>query len=84
MTKYDIAANAEIAEIAGKRVRLTASQQRSIFGAYVFGRQTINVSTDGQGEVVATIAVLFDSVYARWTLEEVAAAANEGRKLRVS
>lgn len=85
VTKYDIAARAEIAGISGKRVKLTAGEQREIFGGYVFGKQDITVDTHNQGAVKASRSVIpRDCVFATWALDDVAEAVNEGRKLRVS
>lgn len=86
MNKYEIAANAEIAGIAGlnKGVKLTAAQQKEIFGAYLFGKQNLYIDLDGQGEVTATASCCFgtDCNQMTWTLDEVANAVNAGKKLR--
>ncbi len=81
--KYEIAAAAALANIEGRWLKLTAGQQRSIFGAYLFGQKTVRVDCNGQGRVEVTYSVCFgtDWASAEFTMDQVAAAANEGRRL---
>jgi hypothetical protein len=84
MDRYQIAANAEIAEVTGRWLKLSKAQQENIFGAYLFGKQSLWIDLNGQGEVTASASCCFgtDSNVARWSLDEVAKAAQAGTKLR--
>ena len=51
MTKYDLTEALMMADLDGFHGKLTAQQQRAVFGAVVFGKKTITISCDGQGTV---------------------------------
>jgi hypothetical protein len=83
--RYEIAANCEIAGLAGKSVKLSAQEQREIFGAYVFGKQTLIISLENQGGVTAQkMSYPIDTLFHTWTLAEVAEAVNAGKKLQIN
>lgn len=86
--KYEIAAKIALKGIEGQCVRLSAQEQREIFGAYVFGQLSLCVDLDGQGKVTGRKNaghgnICRDTAFNEWTLEEVAAAAATGRRLKV-
>lgn len=59
-TRYEVAAN--IATTLGTEKwegRLTARQQRDIFGGYYFGKRHLIVDPTGQGQVTAIKKVCF-------------------------
>lgn len=88
MNKYEIAAAAALNALEGRWVRLTSQEQREVFGAYLFGRQEVRVDLLGQGKVEARkragCGFTRDTLWAEWTLDEVAQAARAGRALRVT
>lgn len=55
MTKYDLAAALTLAGLDHYEGALSASQQRTVFGAVLCGKKQIRIDADGQG----TIAVRF-------------------------
>lgn len=52
----DIAANAEVLGLNGFVGRLTAAQQKKIFGANIFGKKRIYISTEGRGFVLSMVS----------------------------
>jgi hypothetical protein len=85
VNKYEIAANVEIAGIAGVAVKLTATEQKAMFGGAVFGKQSIRFDLTGQGKVTATRSATKwaqDTLFGEWTLDELAKAIEDGRELR--
>ncbi len=87
MNKYEIAANVTLKGIEGQPVRMSAQEQREVFGAAVFGRFEICIDLNGQGKVTGRKNaghgnICRDSIFNEWTLEEIAEAAKSGRKLR--
>lgn len=88
MTKYDVAAQVTLAGIEGKAVKLTAAQQRAIFGGYVFGRATIQADCTGQGKVTISknaghSDICRDTLFAEYSFAQVAQAVTENRKLQI-
>jgi hypothetical protein len=51
MTKYDLAAHLTLEGFDGYHGTLTATQQRTLFGAALFGKKTVRISCDNQGLV---------------------------------
>jgi hypothetical protein len=51
MTKYDIAANLTLFGKDYWTGRMSAKEQRKIFGEYLFGKKTITINCDNQGTV---------------------------------
>jgi hypothetical protein len=49
--KYDIAAAIMSADLDGYEGKLTATQQRTLFGAVIFGKKTVRINCDNQGTV---------------------------------
>lgn len=83
MNKYDLAAIAEIEGLTENR-KLTASQQRELFGFNVFGRLTLRFDLDGQGEVTLMRRTCNDSIFAIRTLDEVVEAIQNQRRFYVN
>jgi hypothetical protein len=79
MTKYTIAANIAIAGLDTFEGKMSAAQQRAIFGGYWFGKKTIKIKNVGQGSVEATWAVLMDQMWTEKSFEQIAQAAAENR-----
>lgn len=82
--KYEIAAKAHLAGVDhGRWVRLTAAQQRDIFGAYLFGKKSLRISTDGQGSVEYVHSVCYGTDFSGgvYSLERIAEAVNGGHRL---
>lgn len=85
MNKYDIAAMIEVMGIAGQRVKMSAAQQREIFGAVIFGKQNVQFDLTGQGMVEVTrntSGPTSDLLFNQFSLDEVVAAAQTGKELR--
>lgn len=76
--KYQIAVNVTLAGLDGFTGRLTAKQQREIFGANIFGKKTIKIDASNQGQVTGSFSVCFgtDSNHFEKSFEEIAKAAN--------
>lgn len=53
---YDIAANVEVLGLNGFVGRLTAAQQKKIFGANIFGKKRIYINTTGRGFVLNLVS----------------------------
>lgn len=87
-SKYEIAANIALKGIEGQWVRMSAQEQREVFGAFIFGKLQIRVDLNGQGKVEARkragCSFTGDMLWNEWTLDQVAAAASTGRKLEVN
>jgi hypothetical protein len=79
MTKYEIAANIEIANLSSFEGKMSAAQQRAIFGGAWFGRKTIKIDNTNQGSVEVTWLVLMDQMWTCKSFAEIAQAANENR-----
>lgn len=89
MDKYQIAANVTIAGIDGTYQTMTASEQRAIFGGYVFGKVLIHADASDQGKVTISKQaghsnIAPDTIFATYTFQQVAEAVNAGRKLGIS
>jgi hypothetical protein len=80
MDKYDIAANVAVADLDGFTGRMSAAQQRSIFGSYLFGKKRLTIDASGQGRVYGWYSVCFgtDTGYFDVTFAEIADYANSG------
>ncbi len=52
LNKYDVAAIAATNDLEGENFhKLTAAEQRELFGFAAFGRKSVNFESDGQGTV---------------------------------
>ncbi len=78
INKYDIAERVMFAGLDGFDGRMSANQQREVFGRAIFGRKRITISCDGQGEVEASWSAAFgtDRAGAAFSFAEVADYAN--------
>lgn len=78
MTKYEIAANVMLENVDGFEGRMTAGMQRKVFGRAIFGKKTIKINADGQGEVTGRYSTAFgtDSVFFAFSFERIANLAN--------
>lgn len=78
--KYQIAANVALAGLDGFNGRLTAKQQRAIFGANVFGKKVVKIDASNQGRVIGSFSVCFgtDRSHFEKSFEEIAKAVNGG------
>ncbi len=85
ITKYDIAANVTIAGLENFTGRMTAAQQREVFGVNFFGRKSFTISTRNQGSANGHFSVCFgtDTVHFERSFEEIAEFASDPEK-RVS
>lgn len=83
MTKYDIAANIEIANLSNFDGKLPAAQQREIFGANIFGKKTITIRNEGQGAVEVRYSAAYgtDQVLTVISFDEIARALVANRPL---
>lgn len=81
--KYQIAANVVLAGLDGFHGRLTAKQQREIFGANVFGKKLINIDASGQGKVTGSFSVCFgtDRDFFEKSFEVIAKYVNDGYRM---
>ena len=59
MNKYDIAANLAIEKKDYWAGRMSAKEQRAIFGAYIFGKKRLSINCDNQGTVEVRWKVAF-------------------------
>lgn len=66
--KYDLAARITIAELDGFAGRLTASQQRTVFGRNVFGKKYVQIDASNQGTVKGHYSCAFGTDTATFEL----------------
>jgi hypothetical protein len=84
LSKYDIAAIAAMNGLEGDDYhKLTAAEQRELFGFVVFGRKSVNFESDGQGTVHIASTACFgtDGNVTRLSYEQFAEYVNEQRKI---
>ena len=84
LTKYDVAAIAAVNDLDGEGFhKLTAAQQRELFGANILGRKSVNFESDGQGlvRVASTACFGTDGNTIRLSYEQFAKYCNEQRKI---
>lgn len=83
--KYDIAAACAVAGIDDKRYhRLSAADQRAIFGFAVCGKKEFRIDPDNQGSITLRKRMIpNDTVFAVYSFAAMASAINEGRALHV-
>jgi hypothetical protein len=81
--KYEIAARAHLAGLDGRWLRLTAAQQRAIFGANVYGKKQIFIDTDNQGVVHYSYSACYGTDWAtgEHSFDRIVRAANDGHHL---
>jgi len=77
-SKYDIAAKVELASLDGYEGRLTADQQRKVFGRYIFGKKVLKIDASNQGKVSWFVWACFgtDKSCGEFSFEEIAELAN--------
>ncbi len=85
MTKYDVASALAVAGVDNNRWhRLSAIEQRGMFGFPVFGKKEFRVDPSNQGQVTLRKSVPpGDSIFAVYTYAQVATAINGKTKLEV-
>jgi hypothetical protein len=78
--KYQIAANVTLAGLDGFKGRLTAKQQREVFGANIFGKKVVKIDASNQGQVTGSFSVCYgtDRNIFEQTFEQIAKAVNGG------
>ena len=77
MDKYSVAAQVAVAGFDGYYGKMSADQQRTVFGKNIFGRKTVQIDASGQGTVTATWAVAgLDTCFAEVTFSAIAADVN--------
>ena len=59
MNKYQIAANVKRTKLDGFHGKMKAKLQKLIFGGYYFGRATITIDCNGQGNVQTFRTICF-------------------------
>lgn len=80
ITATEIHANARYTNVDGKRVVLSADQQRELFGFPIFGRKPVSYMRDRQAWRVSFSTISRDTTFADYSNERVAAMANSGEK----
>jgi hypothetical protein len=85
VNKYELAAALAVDGLDDSRWhRLSAAEQRALFGFPVFGKKEFRVNPANQGEVMLRKSVPpGDSIFAVYSYAEVAAAVNSKTKLHV-
>lgn len=83
MTKYEIAANIEIADLSNFDGKMPAATQREIFGANIFGKKSITIRNESQGAVEVRYSAAYgtDQVLTVISFEEIARALAANRPL---
>lgn len=82
--KYEVAARIALAGLDdGRWHRLTAAEQRAVFGAYLFGKKSLRFDTSNQGRVEYAYSCCFgtDACTGEHSLDRIAAAVNAGHRL---
>ena len=74
MTKYDLAARLMLEGLDGFDGKMSADEQRRVFGRALFGKKRITITCDGQGEIWAHWSAAFGTTTAGagFTFEQVA------------
>lgn len=83
MSKYEIAANIEIANLSSFDGKMSAATQREIFGANVFGKKSITIRNENQGAVEVRYSAAYgtDQVLVIISFEQIANAIADNRPL---
>lgn len=83
MTKYDIAANIEIANLSNFDGKMPAAQQREVFGANIFGKKSITIRNENQGAIEVRYSAAYgtDQVLTVISFEQIAATLVTNRPL---
>lgn len=83
MRATDLAIELHLRGLHDQRLRMTAKEQRELFGGYVFGKKEFHIDTDGIGHIYTFRSVCFglDTETETWTLEQVIKAVDAKRKL---
>lgn len=83
MTKYDIAANIEIANLSTFDGKMPAAQQRAIFGADIFGKKSITIRNENQGAIEVRYSAAYgtDQVLTVISFDQIAGALSANRPL---
>jgi hypothetical protein len=81
--KYEIASRIELKKMDGFIGRMSAKDQRELFGAYLFGRKQIKINARGQGCVSGSFKIAFgqDANHFRFSFEQITDAANNCENL---
>ncbi len=80
--RYQIAANVALAGLDGFKGRLSAKQQREVFGAYFFGKKFIKIDASNQGSVSGGYSVCFGTDWSTFekSFDQIATAVNSERR----
>lgn len=82
MNKYEIASIATINNLDdNENHKLTAAQQKAIFGFAVVGRKDVRFNSEGQGTVTVGRTVCTDYSSRTYTYEEFAQAINDRQQV---
>ena len=81
ITKYDIAANLELAGLDGFTGVMSAETQRQMFGKNIFGRKKLKVDASNQGKVTGSFSVAFGTDWSTFSksFDEIADISNGNR-----
>jgi hypothetical protein len=82
ITKYDLSERIMLLGLDGYNDKMSADQQRRVFGRALFGRKRIQISCEGQGEVWACWSAAFGTTTAGagFTFDEIADYINHPEK----
>lgn len=86
MNKYDVAALIAIAGLdTNEYMKLSAAQQRELFGYNAFGKVNVRFNPDGQGciELYRSCCYGTDIAWTTYTYEELAAKINNKQKVMI-
>ena len=83
ISDHQIGAAAESRKLAGRWLRMSAKDQRAIFGDYLFGRKEIFIDTRPPEKVIVQFTTSFGQDFERleFSFADIAAAVTEGRRL---
>ena len=83
VSDHQFGAAAESRHLAGRWLRMSAADQRAIFGAYLFGRKAVFIDARPPGKVIVRFTTSFGQDFERVEISfaEIAAAVAEGRCL---
>ena len=80
MNKYEIAANLELNNLSNFEGKMSAAQQRAVFGANVFGKKTVKIDNTNQGNVEVWYSAAFgtDTSHTVKSFDEIVTFLNTG------
>lgn len=78
MDKYQIATNIALAGLDSFEGKMSAAQQRQIFGASIFGKKDIRIDNTGQGMVTVSFWSRLDYVSVPKSYDDIVRAVETG------